>query len=360
MKQHNHTTNKHENSTSAIRRASRSGDYLRWRFRVADEYRKAGMVDEGDQYEACSDPSHFFLLSPGDAVPGDAVNVVTCSDNPGHLSKAICPSCQLRTCPDCAHRESARLLARYMPTMQGYTASPHRPGWKFRKVVFTSGVSVRAGDISQQIEKLYAALRKVFEKALKMRNEGAVSISDVGLLVSHEFGPNGLKLHFHGIYYGPYIPQVVLSHLWDRLTGWRIVSIERIGKTSRVGDLESAVAEVVKYTTKFWKRRKDGKIIFVEPDLIPIIHKALAGTRRVRTWGLFYDIDVPDEKATCPDCGAPLTLLSVSEWDAWSQTGFLPDELRQVLRGDAFLNLIHGNKSPPFSEPIGNKQERLL
>lgn len=345
---------------SEIRRASRSGEYLRWRARVTDAYRAAGMLPEADLFESCSDPSKFFNLKPGDVVPSEAVSVVACSDNPGHLSKAICPSCQMRTCPDCAHRESARLLARYMPTMQQFLEKPHKPGWKFRKVVFTSGVSVRAGDISEQIEALYAALRKVFQKALKLRNQGAVDISDTGLLVTHEFGPNGLKLHFHGIYYGPFIPQVLLSHLWDRFTGWRIVSIEKIGKTSRVGSLDDAVSEVVKYTTKFWKRQKDGKVVFIEPDLIPIIHKALQGTRRVRSWGLFYDIELPDEKAYCPDCGAALTLLSKSEWDAWSQTGWMPEELRVVLKGDDYLNLIHGNKSPPIIEKEVHKQGVLL
>lgn len=357
---HNHTTKQQSDVNQPVKRSSRSGEYLRWRAKVVDAYRAAGMHTDADLYETCSDPSHFFNLNPGDTIPSEAVSVVACSDNPQHLSKAVCPSCQLRTCPDCAHRESARLLARYMPTMQQYFNEPYKHGWKFKKVVFTSGVSVRAGNISEQIERLYAALRKVFEKALKLRNQGAVSISDVGLLITHEFGPNGQKLHFHGIYYGPFIPQVLLSHLWDKLTGWRIVSIERIGKTERVGSLDDAVSEVVKYTTKFWKRQKDGKVVFVEPELIPIIHKALAGTRRVRSWGLFYDIELPDEKATCPDCGAPLTLLSTSEWDAWSQTGWKPDELRVVLKGDLYLNLIHGNKSPPTDEKHEHKQGVLL
>jgi hypothetical protein len=345
---------------SDIKRASRSGDYIRWRLRVADAYRRAGMPDDAKNFEDCSDPAKFFLLRMGDEMPAGAINAVVCSDDPAHLSKAICPSCQLRTCPDCAHRDSARLLARYMPTMQQYFDKPHRPEWKYRKVVFTSGISVRDADIDQQIERLYDALRKVFEKALRLLNSGPVAISDVGLLISHEFGPNGLKLHFHGIYYGPFIPQLLLSHLWRLATGWRIVSIERIGKSSRVGDLDDAVSEVVKYTTKFWKREKSGKVVFVDPEIVPILHKVLQGTRRIRSWGLFYDIQEPEEKACCPDCGAPLALLSKSEWDAWSQTGWKPDELRTVLRGDLLLNLIHGNKSPPHPPPIEHKQGILL
>lgn len=333
---------------------------MRWRVRVADAYRAAGMPDEALAYENCSDPSQFFKLEMGMDMPSQAINVVVCSDNPAHLAKAICPSCQLRTCPDCAHRETARLLARYMPTFESYLEIPHKSGWKFRSVVFTCGVSLMAGDIQQQIEHLYAALRKVFEKALNLRNEGAVSISDVGLVIGHEFGPNGLKLHFHIIYYGPFLPQLLLSHLWQRFTGWYVVSISRIGKTERVKDVQDALAEVTKYTTKFWKRLKSGQIVFVDPAIVPILHKALHGTRRVRAWGLFYDIDDELEQACCPDCGSPLALLSRLEWDAWSQTGFKPDEFREAVRPSLLLHSIHGNKSPPDEIPRAAKQEVLL
>jgi len=345
---------------NSIKRSSRSGEYLRWRVNVADAYRAAGMVDEGDAFEQCSDPSHFFMLSPGDELPVEAIKVVVCSDHPDHLSKGICPSCQLRTCPDCAHREAARLLARYMPTLQQYFRVPYRPGWKFRSVVFTAGVSLHDGDVRQQVKHLYTSVRKVFENALKSRPQGAVAISDTGILLAHEFGPNGLKLHIHGLYYGPWLDQPVLADLWQRYTGWQVVYISGVGKSKEIDNLEDAVAEVVKYTTKFWKREKSGKVVFVDPKIVPVLHKVIEGTRRVRTWGLFYDIQEVEEKAACPTCGAPLALLSRLEWDAWSQTGFKPDELRAALRGDVLLNSIHGNKSPPWEPDIGIKQGRLL
>lgn len=328
--------------------------------RVADAYRAAGMADTADSFEQCSDPSHFFLLQMGDEMPPEAVNAVVCSDNPAHLSKAICPSCQLRTCPDCAHREASRLLARYLPTMQQYFDASYRPGWKFRKVVFTTGIGLFDGDVRQQVKDLYAAVRSTFESALKSLKTGSVAIADTGVLVAHEFGPNGRKLHFHCLYYGPWLDQAALADLWLKFTGWQIVHISGIGKTKEIDNLEDAVSEVVKYTTKFWKREKNGRMIFVEPEIVPILHKVIEGTRRIRSWGLFYDIQEPEEQAFCPDCGAPLALLSRLEWDAWSQTGFKPDELRAALRGDALLNLIHGNKSPPTPPPIGHKQGVLL
>lgn len=343
-----------------IKRSSRSGEYIRWRLRVSDAYRKAGMPDDAKNFEDCSDPSQFFFLKMGDEMPPQAINAVVCSSDPAHLSKAICPSCQLRTCPDCAHREASRLLARYMPTMQQYVERPFRPDWKFRKFVFTTGISLLDDDVRGQVKALYASLRKVFETALKARYQGPIAISDVGILVDHEFGPNGTKVHFHGIYYGPWIEQEDLSRLWATLTGWNVVRIYGIGKSKLGGDLASAVAEVLKYTTKFWKREKSGKVVFVEPDLVPILHKVLHGTRRVRSWGLFYGIQQPEEQVFCPDCGAPLALLSRTEWDAWSQTGWTPLELTKVLRGDSLLSLIHGNKSPPIALPIGHTQEHLL
>lgn len=360
MLQSNHTINQPGNPNASIKRASRSGEYIRWRLRVADAYRAAGMVIEADQFEECSDPSKFFLLRPGDDVPAEAVNVVACSSDPAHLSKAICPSCQLRTCPDCAARETARLMARYMPTMQQYFDNPHRQNWRFSKIVFTTAISLFDGDLQQQIKDIYTHIRDVLETALKDHQTGRIAFADVGVLLSHEFGPNGLKLHVHALFYGPFLRRDELIKLWELRTGYWNVSISGVGKDGRLDDLPDAVAETIKYTAKFWKRNNKGEIVYVNPDVVPVLHKAIAGSRRVRSWGLFYNIQEPDEKSYCPTCDAPLTLMRKIEWDVWSQTGFMPDEFRAVLREDHLINSKDGNKSPPHPPPIEHKQGVLL
>lgn len=342
-----------------VKRASRSGEYIRWRLRVADAYRAQGMVTEGDNFESCSDPSHFFNLQPGDTVPGESVGVVVCSADPAHVSKAICPSCQYRTCPDCAHRESARLLNRYMPMMRKHLENP-RPGWEFKHIVLTTNLAYCDQGAQEKIDELYKQARGLFEALLKSHQKGPISVSEVGIVISHEFGANGLKFHLHALYYGPWLRQDDISKEWRKRTGNMVVYIHAIGPGQRHTDLESAVAEVLKYATKFWRREPNGKVVYVKPEAIPIIHKLLAGTRRVRSWGLFYNAAEPEEESTCPDCGAPLALLKPDQWDAWSQTGWNPEELRRVLaHDDSLFNLKLGNKSPPDTVPKWRKEPLL-
>lgn len=338
-------------NTSQIKRSSRSGSYLRWRAHVADAYRRSGMHKEADAFDSCSDPSHFFMLKPGDEPPAEAVSVIACSEHPEHLSKGICPSCQLRTCPDCAARDTARLLARYMPIMEKYFAGDSSiPGFRFRKIVLTTTIRLTDDNAADAIEQAWKDARTLFEDVLKSPNVGDYSISDVGLLLGTEWGPKGHKFHFHVLFYGPWIDKDLLSAHWKRLTGWH-TRIAGIGQDQQYTDLQDAVAETVKYITKFWKRDRHGNIEYVNPDLVPIMHRLMSGSRRIRAWGLFYNAAEPEEHASCPTCKAPLIRLSVTEWDIWSQTGWLPAEAVEALRGESLLDLKHGNKSPPDEIP---------
>lgn len=349
-------------SDGEIKRKSRSGDYLLWRMHVADAYRDAGMHEEADQYAMCSDPAQFFLVGKNSKIPSEAVSVISCSDDPNHFAKAICPSCQYRTCPDCAHREGARLLARYMPALERHFEQPKR-GFRFRKIVLTTAVSIHNPDIRQHIKDLYGKVRQCFETILKERRGKQYTVKDCGFIVAHEFGPTGLKLHFHILYYGPFIHATTeLQSNWLALTGWNQVRIEEVRKDERLETLSAAVAEVLKYTTKFWKRRKDGTVEYIDPKLVPLLHNILAGTRRVRSWGLFYGIQVEEEKAACETCGAAMIKLSKIEFDIWQQTGWLPEEFTSVMRAELEPNLFlkHGNKSPPGPAPPEYEQEKLL
>lgn len=349
-------------SPTEIKRKSRSGDYLLWRAHVADAYRDAGMVEEGDNFEACSDPALFFKLRQGMDAPNESVSVITCSEDPNHFAKAICPSCQYRTCPDCAHREGARLLARYMPELEKHFESPRR-GFRFRKIVLTTAISLHNPDLQQHIKDLYGKVRQCFEIILKERRGRPVPFSECGFIVAHEFGPTGLKLHFHILYYGPYIHvEHDLRATWLALTGWNVVYISEVKQGERLESLSAAVAEVLKYTTKFWKRKKDGSVVYIDPKLVPLLHKVLSGTRRVRSWGLFYNIQVEDEKAVCETCNAQIIKLSKTEWDIWNQTGWMPEEFISVMKSELepSLFLKHGNKSRAGPDPPEYKRELLL
>lgn len=281
--------------------------------KVVDAYRAADMNHDADLFETCSDPAHFVMLKPGASLAAEVVSVIACSDNPTHYAKAICPSCDLRTCPDCAHRNGARLLNRYMPALQKHFDNP-RHGWRFRKITMTTAFHVRDGDIQERISEMYGSLREMFTELLESHQNGPYSVSECGFVISHEFGPKGLKLHFHILFYGPNLAQDDLSKAWSALTGYPVVYISEIGKGKRLENLERAAAETLKYTTKFWKRNKRGQIIYVKPELVPVIHNAIAGTRRIRSWGLFYNIGEEQEPSACPECGEPVELVRREQW----------------------------------------------
>ena len=348
------------NTQTEIKRQSRTGEYKLWRAKVVDAYRSADMPDDADLFEGCSDPSHFFMLHNNEKMQSDAVAVIACSENPAHFAKAICPTCQLRTCPDCAHRSAARLLARYMPELEKHYNSP-RMGWRFRKIVLTTAVSLHNEDLRERIKALHGDVRKLFDRLLWTHKNGPYRVAECGLIVAHEFGPKGLKLHFHILYYGPYLVQAQIADEWQSLTGWNQVRIKGVGRTHDL-DLAGAVAEQLKYTTKFWKRQKNGDVVYIDPAIVPIIHKALAGTRRVRSWGLFYNIAIEEEPALCGECGAAIGRFSPTEYDIWTETGWLPEEFARALRPEIVdhLFLKHGNKSPPADEKKEYLQELLL
>lgn len=334
-----------------VKRSSRSGQYLHWRMQVERAYRAAGMDREADRWSTCSDPAHFFTPQPGENLPGESVGVVVCEDDPQHFTKNICPTCDYRTCPDCAHRHGSRLLSRYMPALQQHFENP-RKDWQFKHIVLTTPLYLTETGLRDEIKALYGLVRVLFEELLKTAYKRPVDISEVGLILAHEFGENGRKLHFHVLYYGPWIYQSALSKQWRRLTGWPVAWIHGIGPGQEHETLESAVVEILKYTTKFWKRDRNGNVTFIPPYLIPVLHSVLQGTRRVRSWGLFYGSQEKQEPATCPDCGGKLLLLSPLEFDIYLQTGWLPDQAAIALSATAdLLHLILADKSgkdPPL------------
>lgn len=333
-----------------LHRSSRSGAYLTWRMHVEDAYRAAGMHTEADRWATCSDPAMFFTPQARETLPAEAMSVVTCSDDPSHFTKTLCPSCDFRTCPDCAHRHSARLLDRYMPILRQCIDNPRRD-WEMKHITLTTAVKLTQGDVKAQIGALYANVRTLFENLLKTAYKRPVAMSEVGLIVALEFGHKGQRLHFHCLYYGPWIYQSALSLAWEQLTGYPVVWIDGIGEGQKHESLESAVAEVLKYTTKFWKLDREGKALYIDPKLVPVMHEALAGTRRIRSWGLFYNAAEAKEQAACPTCKSPLCILSKTEYEIYRETGWMPSEFASAVSSTALFNLRLADKSASSDPP---------
>lgn len=107
-------------------------------------------------------------------------------------------------------------------------------------------------------------------------------------------------------------------------------------------DLEHELIETVKYVTKFWKTSPDGALVRLSPDLVASLLLALRGTRRVRSYGIFYGVPGASVEAmTCPECGGPVSRWTPLQWNIYVETGWCPDEQKRLLI------LRPGNKSPP-------------
>ena len=313
---------------------NRDASYNQWRNSVFEALYEAGMESVADDWLKCATSFATFEVSTNDKKLADSVrSVYVCSHDPSHYAKAVCFTCHCRVCPDCARRETARLLARYMPTVETLAKKDSRR-FAFRHIVLTTPLELEDSNISYHLNRLMAAVPKLFDNLLP-----ADWRKKQGYIVTAEFGSTGHKLHFHVFFYGQYIPQNALSHEWERVTGSlaSVVFIRRIA----FSDATESLSEQVKYVTKFWSRDEQGEVAYFEPRLVPVLLNALAGIRRVRSYGLFYGIKEQESESLCPHCNAPVNRWTAGDWRIYAETGWLPDE--------ALLNLKHGNNSS--SEP---------
>lgn len=309
----------------------RDASYQQWRNQVYESLYDAGMEKVADDWLDCATQFATFELTPNDAkLPDNVKGVYVCSDRPEHYAKAVAFTCHCRACPDCARRETARLLARYMPIVEELSKKQVRR-YAFRHIVLTTPIELEHPNIVYHLNRLMAAVPKLFDKLLPSNWR-----EKQGCIVTAEFGEQGHKLHFHVFLYGQYISQDDLSRAWQDVTGSlaSVVFIRLVG----FGEAVDKLAEQVKYVTKFWSRDKEtGLVEYFPPALVPVLLKALKGVRRVRSYGIFYGIKDVERISLCPHCNSQLNRWSPGEWRIYCETGWTPDEQE--------LNLKPGNKS---------------
>jgi RNA polymerase subunit RPABC4/transcription elongation factor Spt4 len=188
---------------------------------------------------------------------------------------------------------------------------PYRDKWTLKHIVLTTNVPLR-GDKKLVISKFFKAvadtLRTIFSDAPGWGGVGVI-----------EFGSKGKKLHFHILIWSPFVSINRLRAEWNRRTGMRWVRIEqvlacpeclkRVGKDDQLcphcglavgydplAAVEAGLAETLKYVLKFSE---------FEPWQVAELHEALKGTRRVRSWGSFFEMRL------CPECGKRVRLADV-------------------------------------------------
>lgn len=293
-----------------------------WRAEVTRALFDANMPAAADAFARCQDESsvRFYVVCEADAE---------------HQATALAHTCHLRICPECEARNSARLLARYLePIRDVYAAAPS--SYRLRHIVLTTSISLLDSDVRGQLRRSYDTLGAFFDELWgdDWQQTGC------GYLAGAEFGPNGLKLHFHVLVLCDWIDQNRARDIWTRLTGFTALPYIRAVSAANY-PLENALTEIIKYTTKLSE---------LKPDLMPTLLDAIYRTRRIRARGAFYRLPQPEpERSKCKECGSRLVLWSRSKFENW-QRGAIGRALSD-FDGDALSELLLrlGNKSSGIS-----------
>ena len=213
--------------------------------------------------------------------------MLTCKDCGQHYNALL--GCHLRTCPTCAKEYGDRVYREILAIAKKFpVTATHR----LRMITF--GYGTKKG-MREGLKESQKAFYKIWRSDLRPRlNPGQTprKYGKAGVFASVEFGAKSDSVHIHALYYGPWINRKKLQERWKQLTGSWYVDVREC-KGSR------GIREVVKYISK-GITGNDYKAFEIE--------KALQGTRRIMTYGVFYDrhTDLNEEtyQFTCPCCGS--------------------------------------------------------
>lgn len=333
-----------------------------WRNDVYEELELAGLQKIAARWLSCSDS--FFMRvkpSPETKIPVTSEKIYVCSGNHHHDAEIYSQSCDLRICPDCARRHAARLAARYLPVMQELMHR-HTKSYRFRHIMFSSPYALTDPDIR---EKYLCGFKQVYKVMDSLMSSAGHWKSEQGFLVTAEFGEQGQKLHYHVIHYGQYLKQSDLSRSWSEQTAGDACVVWVKGFPYAGMSIEDTLKEVLKYAVKFYSKDPvSGEIKALPPAVLPILAKVLEKTRRIRAYGLFFDIPEPARADhLCQTCGAGMVGIPVDYFVTFCNTGFLPLDWLNA-RTESGLNLKPADNSqsltsglaPPDSQNIRERQ----
>lgn len=114
--------------------------------------------------------------------------------------------------------------------------------------------------------------------------------------------------HIHALLDVKYIPQPILSALWEDVSGDPVVHVQS------VNDTDSAISYLTKYMCK------PPEIEQVED--LAVYERATHNLRLMGSFGHLYNIDVEDIESECPECGST-NLEWIGSASFWS--GFMSD-----------------------------------
>ena len=204
--------------------------------------------------------------------------VVLCCVKCGN-TKIVPVGCDLRICPVCAHDFAVKIA---IQIKRFWKAVQRKRGWTLKHITLPVKTD---GDLQGAYDRGWRAWRRLWRKYLKEDGAGAVA--------AVEFGPKNGNVHFHVLYYGPYIPQAHLSDWWLELTGdSMVVDIRRL--KDRGKGFDAAFFECLKYPAKFDE---------LSPELAVDVLSVLKGTRRIQPYGIFFGKIRTKVYPICEVCG---------------------------------------------------------
>jgi len=326
-----------------------------WRSDVYEALSDADMPEMAKRWLSCSDhPITKISAKPGTKLPANAEMILVCTGDHTHDAEVVAQTCDLRICPDCARRHSARMAARFTPKLLELMHQHHRT-YRFRLVTFTLPYALDDPDIKAKYLAGFDQVYRVMDEM--MSTEAEIEAGEKrawkavqGFVIPAEFGEEGLKLHYHVIHYGQYLPQGELSRRWFTAThgAAEVVDVRKLAREGK--PLEEAVQEVFKYSVKFFSKDKEtSEVKAIPANFIPMLAQVLEGTRRVRAYGVFYNLpEVANEGHRCEACGEKMVGIPVNYFEMFCNTGLLPREFWLQNRNQV-LHSKPADKSPPQS-----------
>lgn len=348
---------KNKSPTAGSPKNATSAAYRAWRDEVEELLDERGHSDEAERWAYCDNSPRYIINRNQVELPSSAEAVWVCSASSEHDAVLFSSSCDFRICPECAHRHTARLLSRYIPAIEKEMGL--HPEYRLRTITLTRSIQLDEMGFREAAQDGFELIQKAMKEVVgeNWNKNGA------GLLANWEVGSKGLKLHYHCVYLGNWVDQKRLSKVWQDLTdGDRVVWVSQVKHND--GDWQGAVSETLKYATKFYSEDKaTGELIYLSPELTVLLFEVLKGTRRIRSWGSFYNIDVQNERVfCCSDCGSKMVRTRIEYFEIWRKTGFTETEWKALI-GKSLLNLRTANKSPPQKAQANkakSKQQPLL
>lgn len=364
--------------------STRTREQIQWRNQASDALTAAGFDAIALQFKYCGDESQNFTLA--------------CKSDPLHYSR-VCPkTCKNRFCAECESYAQSKRLAVYVPAIDKAMKTGPK-SYQPRHIVLTTPIKLVDADCHDKLVKywvyvpkalnrvawrelnrwpaLTAAQAKLRQKLQKEREAHELSSADVarlhdlerrlsrgeqrrgridwkqhsmGFLIGAEFGEDGHKLHFHILFWGCWIAGNWLTEEYRRLTN----DESKVTKIKRVNDAGKGAKEVLaKYATKLSE---------LPPSLVPTLHTVLKATRRVRSYGVFFD--VPREElpsCSCDVCGAGLQIWNTEQFNQFVvDLAGVRAEAERLRAERSLLNLIHGNKSGEKRKTPPNRNQLSL